>query len=327
MTSTTSTRTIEELRKLFAQYGLVQELVSDNGPQFTSSEFKTFLERNGVKHTLVPPYHPASNGQAERYVQTVKNSLKKHFLEGKSDMSVNQHLCSFLLAYRVTPHSLTGKSPAELFMKRQLRTRFTLLKPSLKARVEQKQDKQKEDHDSGLTLREFAVNERVRVKSCRGPNEIRYVPGVVVKRLGPVRYLVRVGSRLRYTHADHLRKTGESDDSIPHPEQSQMPNSFCAIPDQMPSSSPGELPKVIGHNVPMSLAASGNHTVESESSSSKSNPSKDHSVVPLIPSANPTARAKSHQATPSKIVPESTRRYPIRDRNPPDKYKDFVMKP
>ena len=79
MTTTTSGKTIEVLRGIFASYGLPKELVSDNGPQLASAEFRQFLQCNGVKHTLVPAYNPASNGAAERSVQIVKSTLKKHF--------------------------------------------------------------------------------------------------------------------------------------------------------------------------------------------------------------------------------------------------------
>ena len=75
MSSTTSAKTIEVLREIFASYGLPKELVSDNGPQLVSSEFRDFLKKNGVKHTLVPAYHSASNGAAERSVQIVKSTL------------------------------------------------------------------------------------------------------------------------------------------------------------------------------------------------------------------------------------------------------------
>ena len=76
MTSTTSSKTIQVLRQLFAAYGLPQQLVTDNGPQFTSDEFSTFLKRNGIKHSRCTPYHPASNGEAERFVRTFKESMK-----------------------------------------------------------------------------------------------------------------------------------------------------------------------------------------------------------------------------------------------------------
>lgn len=54
---------------LFASYGLPEEIVTDNRPQFVSSTFKTFIKTNGVKQTLGSPYHPASNGAAERSVK------------------------------------------------------------------------------------------------------------------------------------------------------------------------------------------------------------------------------------------------------------------
>ena len=62
MSSTTSGRTIGVLREMFARYGIPKQLVSDNGPQFTSSEFESFLRTNGVMHIKTSPYHPASNG-------------------------------------------------------------------------------------------------------------------------------------------------------------------------------------------------------------------------------------------------------------------------
>ena len=61
----TSGKTIEVLRSMFAQHGLPEQLVSDNGPQFTSTEFAQFMEGNRVKSA---PYHLSSNGLAERFV-------------------------------------------------------------------------------------------------------------------------------------------------------------------------------------------------------------------------------------------------------------------
>ena len=72
MPSITIEVTIANLRDMFPRYGIPQQLVSDNGSQFTSEEFCKFMKANGIKHTLVAPYHPRSNGQAERFVQTFK---------------------------------------------------------------------------------------------------------------------------------------------------------------------------------------------------------------------------------------------------------------
>ena len=72
MGSTTTAATIRQLRRIFASYGLPEKLVSDNGPQFTASEFAMFLRKNGVKNVQSAPYHPASNVAAEWFVQTFK---------------------------------------------------------------------------------------------------------------------------------------------------------------------------------------------------------------------------------------------------------------
>ena len=84
LSDTTSSKTIQELRKLFAAYGLPQQVVTDNGPQFTSTEFSYFMKSNGIKHIRCSPYHPSSNGAAERLVQTFKRSLKVAVQQGKS---------------------------------------------------------------------------------------------------------------------------------------------------------------------------------------------------------------------------------------------------
>ena len=70
--STSSAETIEKLRHLFSNFGIPDKVVSDNGTSFSSHEFKEFMDNNGIVHTRVAPYHPSSNGQAERAVQIVK---------------------------------------------------------------------------------------------------------------------------------------------------------------------------------------------------------------------------------------------------------------
>ena len=64
----TSSATIEKLRTSFAQFGLPETIVSDNGTCFVSEEFESFLQANGIKHVTSAPYHPSSNGLAERAV-------------------------------------------------------------------------------------------------------------------------------------------------------------------------------------------------------------------------------------------------------------------
>lgn len=132
------------LRHLFASYGIPEQLVSDNGPQFTSGKFKLFLSSNGVKHILCSPYHPSSNGAAERFVRTFKQALKTARIERKT---TQEHLANFMLTYRSTPHATTGETPANLFFGRSLRTRLDLIRPDMKQRVAARQAAQKKLHD------------------------------------------------------------------------------------------------------------------------------------------------------------------------------------
>jgi len=75
--SITAATTIQCFRRIFATFGLPEVIVTDNGSTFTSGEFQQFLRRNGIKHKRSPPYHPATNGLAERAVQTFKRGKKR----------------------------------------------------------------------------------------------------------------------------------------------------------------------------------------------------------------------------------------------------------
>ena len=136
----TSTTAISVLREMFARNGIPKQLVSDNGPQFCSEEFARFFRDNGVEHTRTIPYHPSSNGAAERFVQTIKLSLRASLQTG---MPLDQALVVFLLHYRVTPHWTTWVAPCTLFCGRTLRTRLDLLTPDLDGQVSKKQVKQR----------------------------------------------------------------------------------------------------------------------------------------------------------------------------------------
>ena len=117
--STSSASVIQVMRTLFAQFGVPELVVTDNGTGFVSSVFEHFLKKNGVKHTTSAPYHPASNGLAERAVQIVKKGLKKIIAGTMSD-----RLAKILLNYRISPQTTTGTSPAELLLGRRPRTRL-----------------------------------------------------------------------------------------------------------------------------------------------------------------------------------------------------------
>lgn len=67
--------TIKALEKIFYDFGVPSRIVSDRGTSFTSKAFKTFCDAHGIKHVLNAVACPRANGQAERFNQTILNSL------------------------------------------------------------------------------------------------------------------------------------------------------------------------------------------------------------------------------------------------------------
>lgn len=164
------------------------------------------MSKNEIKHTLIPPYHSQSSGAAKRSVRVVKEALVKQVLEGNRERLMEHRLADFLLRYRTTPHSTTGSTPAELLMKRRLRTRLSLVKPDLAQEIENKQNKRKQYKDSkNHKDKQFSENDTVRVRNTQAKgNIVRWILGRVVKVCGPRTYLVKTGHKTRYVHADRL---------------------------------------------------------------------------------------------------------------------------
>ena len=251
MSSTTSAATIAAVRDLFSKYGIPLQLVSDNGPQFISEEFENFLKNNGVKHVRVAPYHAASNGAAERMVQSFKRSLSASKAQGRS---LQQGLDNFLLAYRTTKHATTGQTPASMFLGRELRTRLSLVRPSTAEKVINKQSDQKLHHDKQHGLREFFPGDRILVKDFR--QEGTWWSGTVAERRAPKSYVVILeDGRVWKRHIDQMR--AETKVTVDSPNRAQV--SYPAvtvqtenqmtpssdIPEGNPSSTEAEVPEEV----------------------------------------------------------------------------------
>ena len=82
--------------------------------------------------TQLQTYHPASNGHAEQFVQSLKMALKSIV---NSALSLQHHLSDFLLSYHYTPHAITGVSPSSLFLHCHIRTRLDLIHPDYPSQV------------------------------------------------------------------------------------------------------------------------------------------------------------------------------------------------
>lgn len=204
--STTTSATVDVLQTIFARNGIPEQIVSDNGPQFTSTEFKTFLDNNGIKHITTAPHYPATNGQAERFVQTFKKGLRS-MREEKG--SISEKLSKFLLQYRNTPHALTNECPAVLFVNRQLRMRLDLVRPNIRENVEKKLAKQSASH-GGLLNKTFSVGQQVATLDYRGSN--KWAAGVIAEKVGTLVYNVRVYPNMIWKrHANQIIEMPESE--------------------------------------------------------------------------------------------------------------------
>lgn len=195
------------LKDFTSQFGNPELIVSDNGTQFTSQHFSDFCSTNGIGHKFTAPYHPQSNGLAERFVDTLKRALKK--LEGTG--TSKEILQTFLKCYRSTPNTnaLQNKTPSELFVGRNLRTNLDLLKKRDQPEIQrnEKMEQQFNKRHSAIE-RKYGCGDKVYVKIYK-LNKTHWYPGVINKIIGNVNYEVKVDNipcfRAVRSHANQLR--------------------------------------------------------------------------------------------------------------------------
>jgi hypothetical protein len=167
LSDTTSQTVIECTKRHFAAHGKA-DIVSDNGPQFTSQEFQQFTRDWEIKHITSSPYHSRSNGKAESAVKIAKRLLKKSKRDNK-----DFYMC--LLEWRNVP-DVDGYSPVQKLNSRRTRTTMptaeALLKPQVASGVYdtivQRRRKAKAYYDRGAKrLPELEIGETVRLQPDR----------------------------------------------------------------------------------------------------------------------------------------------------------------
>ena len=179
---------MEKLQTVFANFGLPEQIVTDNGSAFTSKKLEIFLQQNGIQQTRTAPYHPASNGQAERTVQTSKTTSNKMLNEKGT---INQKVQRFLMAYRTTPHSATNCTPAELLFGRRLRTALDIIKPSLSNNMEKNRNDMICRAQNRRTTK-FSNGQEVFIRNFGVGS--RWISGVIVNSSGPLTWLIKLNS-------------------------------------------------------------------------------------------------------------------------------------
>ena len=187
-------------------------VVSNNGPAFVSNEFEESMRKNGIRHVKAVPYHPALNGLVERAVQTLKTAMKKQSLQTR--------LSRFLFKYRITPHTTTDQSSAQLRWGTQLRSHLTLLHLEVGKTVRYAQNRQKIHHDQYSRQRTVSMWEDVLVREYANYKP-SWTTGKVIEKTGPI------SSKIQLNHYDKV--------VLRHQEQ---------IRRSTPNNSPKALPEV-----------------------------------------------------------------------------------
>ena len=198
LTSLSSNSVIAHTKSIFARHGILEVVISDNGPQFASADYRKFAQAYQFEHITSSPNYPQGNGEAERGVQIVKNLLKK---------SEDPYLA--LMAYRSTPLEV-GYSPSELLMSRRLRTTVPI---SADQRVPKAPDltavRMRDERAKSRQKRNFDAHRGARDLPTLSPGEWVWLPdrqesGRVVDETAPRSYVVDTPEGIFRRNRQHL---------------------------------------------------------------------------------------------------------------------------
>ena len=202
--TTTAARLISVLKKQFAHFGIPRVLTSDQGSQFTASEFQKFLRQWGIYHVMSSPGHHSANGKAEAAVKVAKHLICKASKDG-TDPNVA------LLEQRNTPRADTGRSPAEMVFAYRPRSMLPCIQkdrraPEIVRKKEQRKKAVKNHHDRRAhDLPQLRPGQTVCFELY---DHARWVLGKVVEVLGDRTYLIEgANCRLYRRNRVHIRPT------------------------------------------------------------------------------------------------------------------------
>jgi transposase InsO family protein len=229
----TSAAIVKLTKQIFSEQGIPAKVVSDNGPQYSSEDYRKFASEWEFNHVTSSPRYPQSNGFIERTIQTVKATLKK---AKQSNIDADMAL----LCIRTTPVDSVIPSPAELLNGRKLPIKIrnnAHNKEEVRERLSERQESQKRYHDTpGVRdLVPLSVEQHVTVQN---KDTGTWSPAVVKEVCAePRSYLVETpnGNKLRrnqshlrdiqprhVTFADPLEES--SDSPAPERKQSESPD-------------------------------------------------------------------------------------------------------
>lgn len=218
-TGTECGKVLKKLVAFFARFGLPDVLVSDGGPPFNSFAFVCFLENQGIKVFKSPPYHPASNGQAERFVRTVKDVLKKFLLEPEFlNLELEDQINLFLINYRNNSISADGHFPSEKVFAYIPKTLIDLLNPKKHFKKLLLKPAKTFNDDNQLEvvsklkrkdpLDDLMEGDAIWYQNHKPGHLAKWVKAIYLKQISQNLFQVLIGSVVVTAHRAQIRTTG-----------------------------------------------------------------------------------------------------------------------
>lgn len=205
-------KVLKKFVNVFARFGLPDVLVTDGGPPFNSDHFVEFMSNQGIVVLKSPPYHPASNGQAERTVRTVKEILKKILLEPKmKQLDVEEQINYFLLNYRNSYLTKSGTLPSEHVLSYKPKVLLDLVHPknhykcNLAPRPQDSPIKENFGLDRADELEHLSPGDALWYRNYRPKQAERWVEATYVKRLSLNVFQISVNGHVMSAHREQIR--------------------------------------------------------------------------------------------------------------------------
>ena len=223
----------EELVKVFARVGIPEEILTDQGSNFTSQLLAELYRMLHVHPIRTSPYHPQTDGLVERFNKTLKSMLRKAAINEGKDW--DKMLPYLLFAYREVPQASTGFSPFELLYGRavngpldvlrkawevskrsdesvvshvlSMRDKMMKMTDLVQQNLSKAQEKQKLWYDKGARQREFTAGDQVLVLLPTSTSKLLAQwqgPYSVLKRVGRINYQVDMHDRRKRKRIFHV---------------------------------------------------------------------------------------------------------------------------
>ena len=209
--------------KVFSSRGIPENLKTDNGTPFQSSEFRNFANDLGFQHQRITPYWPEANGVAERFMRTIGKVCKCAQVDGKS---WKQELYRFLRNYRATPHTSTGRPPATVLNGVPLKTKLPQVcnipdDKLFRQKDQSAKNNMKEHAEARRNIRrsDIKVGDKVLLKNVTQTGKLvpkfQQQPFEVIKTKG-VMVTAQRGQEIKARNVSHFRKVITEAMPLPH---------------------------------------------------------------------------------------------------------------